>query len=388
MNDAQLHSLLEDLLAREQALRPLSLLKAVHRLGAEDERRFLAGEIPLLEKHLYGSAERMAELLQGAQAWARQRGLQSRADDHVRAGRVFHRGAAEQLARRVWERPPSQPQGDLFLDNGAAQARAGLVRSLLAADRDAAERSLAELARAEPGHPDQGDAEHLVGALDWLGQPPPGLAEQLKAELLPRAERLLGRAQADDFARAFRRALAEQPSARSFDPARPDRHRSAWLFELNDWDATVESCQQALADAPAALDSAPLLARLATARLKAGERETAWLAVCQLCWRHPEAAERWLEGTDDVEIARRIARFWDLDPLLPTELFPAWLALEGHAPAPPPREQRPISAAAQALIHVRALRHDPESLAEREWLQAEQPALFRLWLADYRKGTG
>ncbi|MGY6586746.1 MAG: hypothetical protein ACXIUB_00510 [Wenzhouxiangella sp.] len=387
MNDSQLHALLEDLLAREQALRPLSLLKAVHRLDAEDERRFLAGDIPLLESRLYGAADRMTALLERARNWARQRGLESRSDGHSRAGRVFRKGPAEQLARTTWQRAP-RPQGDLFLDNGAAQARAGLVRSLLAADRDAAERYLAELARAEPGHPDQGDAEHLVGALDWLGSPPAGLAEHLNTELLPRAERLLGRAQADDFARAFRQALARQPAAQNFDPEHPDRHRSAWLFELEDWNASVQACQQALDEEPSNLQSPELLARLATAGLNAGQRETALLAVCQLCWRHPQAAERWLEATDDVEIARRIARFWDLDPLLPTELFPAWLALEGHAPAPPPAEQQPATSAATALLHVRALRHDPESLAEREWLQAEQPLLFQLWLADYRKLNG
>ncbi|MGY6631142.1 MAG: hypothetical protein ACXIUL_09070 [Wenzhouxiangella sp.] len=389
MTDADLHAMLEDLLAREQAYRPLSLLTGLHRLSMEDERRFRAGQIPLLESHLYGSPTRIAAVLGRAAAWARSRGLKAEAEPAPAGGaRVFRNPHQEREARISWTRGPSNPQGDLFLDNGFAQARRSLVEALVRADPEAAEGALGVMARAEPGHADQVDAEHLVGALDWLNDPRPGLAERLRSELLPRAQRLLGREQADAFAKGFRRALAAQPAAQVFDPAQADQHRSAWLFELEDWPATVEACQAAINADPAALDSPELLGRLASAALKDGQRETALLAVCQLCWRHPEAAERWLEATDDVEIARRIARFWDLDPLLPTELFPAWLALEGHAPAPPSTDQQPATSAATALLHVRALRHDPESLAEREWLQAEQPALFRLWLAEYRKRAG
>ena len=383
MNDQDLHQLLDELLAQEQAYRPLSLLRRVHRLAAEDERRFRAGEIGLLEKHLFGAPGRAAALLTQAAAWARHRGL-SAEPERVATGapRVFANPHQEQLARTHWQRPAGNPQGDLFLDTGFAQARSGLIKSLLQADRDAAERYLSDMARAESGHVDQADAEHLVGALDWLDQPTAGLAGYLRAELLPRAQRLMGQTQAAEFVRRFRQVLAQHPFSQAFNPAEPDQHCSAWWFELQEWAQTVTACQRALAEQPAAFDSPPLLSRLATAGFKGGDREQALLAVCQLCWRHPEAAERWLETTEDSEVARRIARFWDMDPLLPIALFPAWLALEGHAPAPPPDDQLPPSPAAAALAQVRALRHDPESLAAREWLQSEQPELFRLWLAQ------
>lgn len=378
MKPARLQSLVDRLLARDERYRPLDLLLLTGRLDPEDLRGWEQGEPALLEDVLAGQIEGSVEQLRQAAEWARRLGLSSEAETSER--RLFRNSQHDRLARTVWRRKTfEQPQGDLFFDNRYAVARASLARSLLEADQAAAETHLAEMARIEPGNEAQADAEHLVGALAWLEGAPSRLEAMVKAleeDLAPRARRFFGHSESERYLARFWAHLAETLDPAEFDPARPDQHPSALAERLADWAGVIAAVEAV----DRYVEQPVLLARLAGAALELGQREQALAALCQLCWRHGPAAERWLDSCDDAELTRRVERYWDLEPALPIERFPAWLVLTGYPMPDCPADQQPAGSTAEALAQLKALRQNPADLQRREWLQVHEPALFALWI--------
>ncbi len=379
MKADKVHDLVDQLLARDHCYRPVELLKLCHRLSSESQRQWERGDLAFLEDSLAGDPGHSVELLRVAAEWTRKLGLDAeveerRADQHP----VFRNANADRLARTIWRRTAT-PQADLFFDNSFAVARTRLSRSLLAGDVDAAEKHLAEMAQAEPGNTIQGDAEQLVGALGWLNQPSPepdALLSVIDNDLAPRAYRFFSRRDGEQFLGQFWRYIVGSMDETRFDPGQPHLHASALYERLGDWQAAASSIMAT----PDWHEHAILAGRLATAGLKHGQRSHGLSALCQLCWLHSEAANTWLDGSDDDELTRRVERFWDLDPELDIALFPAWLAAIGYLMPGDDPLGRPDKLAAEALSRMKALRQDPENLALREWFQRHQPTLFRHWL--------
>lgn len=375
---ARVHSLVDRLLARHERYRPLDLLRLLGRLPEPELKRWEQGELGILQDGLAGNVDVIISLLKQADAWARKLGLAAEIEPAERL--CFRNPQHDRLVRTVWRRRAEQnAQGDLFFDNRFSVARSSLARCLAEGDPAGAEQHLAAMARTLPGNEHQVDAEHLVGSLAWMRAVPsdPGaIMDALASDIGPRARRFLGHAEGERFLARFWRHLQRRLDPASYDPEHPEHHPSAIAEQLEDW-AGVVSSVKAVTAYP---DHAPLLAALARAALRQGQRDHGLLALAQLCWRHPAVAEQWLDASDDEELSRRVAIFWDLDPALPTELFPAWLALAGYSmPDCPPRDQFPDSAA-EALRQVQALRQDGEDIHRREWLQVNQPALFALWI--------
>lgn len=383
MMDAQhIQALVDRLLARDQVYRPLELLRLTLRLGPEDQRRWERGECQVLEEVLAGHPDHIIELLRQAAAWAERLGLRAEVDTSGQR-RWFHNGNADQLARTVWHRPEPTAQGDLFLDNAFASARSRLARALLKADADAAERALAEMVQIQADHEVQADAEHLVGALAWLGRPVADsaeLLELLEEELQTRAARFFGPADGQRFVQPFWRHLLAALEGAEFDPHQPGLHASAVAEKLGDWEAVI----RAIEALETATEHAVLMIRLARAGLAGGRREIGLAALSQLCWRHPEAAADFLERCEDVQISRRLESFWDLEPPLPTALFPAWLlATDLPMPEIAPK-QCPDQPEVRAWAIIRRLGKDSQDISARECLQREQPLLFGHWLKRRR----
>ena len=301
-------------------------------------------------------------------------------EDNGTGPRWFRNPVSDRLARTVWQRPAETPQADLFFDNRFAVARGNLARALVDGRSDAADECLAEMARAGGDPQAQADAEHLVGALAWLDAPVTDAAARratIERELAPRAQRFLGRREAGVFLDRLWRWLVGGQDPANFDPDRPDDHPSHLLARLGDHSAVIAAVR-AVKDY---LDQPELLARLAHAGLSGGQRETGLVALCQLCWRHPERAEAWLDACRDDELVRRVERFWDLEPPLAIGLFPAWLISVAYPLPDIPAEQLPAGSDAEAMVRFRSLRQRPDDREQRAWLQAEQPLLFRHWLA-------
>ncbi len=384
MKPDRIHSAVDRLLARDQCYRPLALLKLIGRIDAVGLARWEGGEVKCLEDSLYGSPSVCLEELRAAAAWAGRLGLQARIEsDSSGNQRLFRSGVDERLARTAWHRAAPAAQGDLFFDTGFAQARSALNQALLAADRERAEQALADLSQADPGNESQADGERLVEALAWLDDTPTDPDARLallEEDIQPRARQLLGPGDGARFLRPFWRQLAAAVNPAEYDPTRPDRHPAALLARINEWPGVIQAVQ-AVKDH---LEQPALLTRLASAALAAGDRELGLATVCQLCWRHGQAAEAWLDACQDDELVRRIEIFWDLDPPLSIHLFPAWLVSVAYALPDIPAQDLPDTPASEAWSRFRALRADPADLALREWLQREQPELFGHWLATGR----
>ncbi|WP_376692994.1 hypothetical protein [Wenzhouxiangella sp. EGI_FJ10409] len=381
MNAQHIQMLVDRLVARDGCYRPVELLKRLRRLEPADERRWLRNEIDVLEDVFYGHPGCCLELLRIAEEWARRLDLEC-SDEAAAGRRVFRVAGADAMFHRSWSRRASDSQQDLFFDGGQTAARKSLERALLEADAAGAERELAEMARAGANEAVQVDAEHLVGAIAWLRQPSPDAEEliaEIRGDLGQRARRFLGRDDGERYLAHFRRSLAENAAAARFEAERPGRHRSAFLEELADWPAVIESVE-AVAEYR---QHAPLLTRLLRAFLATGERQRALAALALLCWRHPDSAEQWLETTADPDMAERVARFWDLEPPLPIGQFPAWLAAIG-APVPPP-EDDDHSDHAELLHRAQRLRANPAERGPREWLQQHYPELMGHWLGRQRR---
>lgn len=382
MDAPHIQALVDRLLARDQAYRPLELLRLTLRLGPEDQRCWERGECKVLEEVLAGDPERIIELLRQAAAWAERVGLRAEVDGSERR-RYFHNGTADRLARTVWQRPEPTGQGDLFLDNAFASARTRLARALLAADAGAAEQALGEMVRAQADHEVQADAEHLVGALGWLGRPvadPAGLLKILEDDLQARAGRFFGPADGQRFVQPFWRHLLAALEGRAFDPHQPGLHASAIAEKLGDWDAVIHAIEAY----EGAAEQPELVARLVRAGLEGGRREIGLAALCQLCWRHPEVAADFLDSCANAQISRRLESFWDLEPPLPTGLFPAWLLAGGYALPEIAPDQCPDQPEVRAWAIMRRLGRDSRDTSARESLQHEQPLLFDHWLKRRR----
>ncbi|MCH8479121.1 MAG: hypothetical protein LAT56_14445 [Wenzhouxiangella sp.] len=383
MTPDRIQSAVDRLLSREQCYRPLALLKLIRRVDSKVLAQWESGELKWLEDGLYGHPQACLDELRVAADWARKLGLEARLEAAEQGRRLFRSGADDRLASTNWHRAAPSAQGDLFFDTGFAQARSALNQSLLAADRERAEQALADLSRADPGNEAQADGERLVEALGWLEEAPddPRLRlAVLDEDIQARARRLLGAAESRRFLAPLWRQLAAAMDPADFDSLEPDRHPSAVLARVEDWAAVVEAVRAV----PDYVKLAQLLGRLASAALAAGDREVGLAAVCQLCWRHPKAAQAWLDACRDDELVRRVEVFWDLDPPLAIDLFPAWLVSVAYALPDIPEQDRPDDEASEAWTRFRALRADPTDLTLREWFQTRQPALFSHWLATGR----
>jgi hypothetical protein len=379
---AQVRALVDRLVARDGGYRPLELLKRVRRLESRDEQRWLRGEIGFLEDRFYGDPSKVVELLRLAADWARQLELAEEDDTAIprEAGRVFRNGVDDRLARMAWQRRQVSQQADLFFDNGQATSRRQLQRALLAGDRVRAEQHLAELARSQPDSEILADAEHLVGALGWLQTEPEDVAALLQVvddNLVPRACRLLGGEEAGRYLSLFWKQLAASLDPTRYDPGNDRLHPSALHERAADWPATVDA---ALA-VPDRCRHADLLKRLARAGIAGQRRDLGWQALALLCWHHPDAAESFLEANRDEEFQRRIEQYWDLEPPLPVELFPAWLATLSFALPELPEDG---TRGSRALAGVLSARTHPDDPSAREWLANHEPELMRRWLATGR----
>jgi len=368
------------LIARDGCYRPEALLRLTLRLVPESREAGSADGSGFLEDALYGDPDRVVDMLRLAAAWAEQLGLRAEVEEPGgKDPRWFRNPVSDRLVRTVWQRAAAQPQADLFFDNRFAVARGNLARALVEARADQAEECLAEMARAGGDPQAQADAEHLVGALAWLDEPVTDAAlsrSTVERELAPRAQRFLGRREAAVFLGRLWRWLVEAQDPSDFDPARPDDHPSYLLARLDDHAGVIDAVH-AVGDH---LDHPTLVERLVDAGLNGERRDTGLAALCQLCWRHPERAEAWLDACRDDELVRRVERFWDLEPPLAIGLFPAWLVSASYPLPDLAAEAIPPGDDGEAMLRFRALRRQPGDRDHRQWLQQHCPDLLRHWL--------
>ncbi len=374
---------------------PVELLLDLGCLHWADYQSWRRGERPDLAGALAGAIPETMQLLRDAAAWAGSLGLAAERQVYFGWGRCADRQlvfcerpcaeADSMLATHYVPRTESTQGGqlDIFLHSATTTALEGLRVALRAADPVAAETCLADLASQAPEHRLLDAARRLTSALSDLAEPLPADAaeaelERLEGILSPAARSLLG-PDARSLLALFWRRLAQALAGTPFDSQRPLLHAShAWL-RCHDW----WSAASAVLETAAYASEPVLLARLAEARRRNGDRNRAIETWCELCWRFPDAADAVLDdaGIPDSRVHQAWLHFRDLDPPAETVLFPARLLLSepGLARALSLTIAAGDSAGEQAFRAVRTLLHE-DGIDARKAVQSAAPWLLEFYL--------
>ncbi|MBL3527174.1 MAG: hypothetical protein JMN27_13045 [gamma proteobacterium endosymbiont of Lamellibrachia anaximandri] len=334
----------DQLLLEQGEYSPLELLLAEGRLDYSDYEAWRTGEIPRLERVLFGDPENLDGLLAEAQEYATALALQpetlryhvwgdtggsplSFSDNNIR----------EQRFHTVFRKAEDQPQFDLFMDATATNLANGIVLALIDRNNSEAHRLLNQLYEVDPGHPRLGALERMVEAGDRLAEPVTDCEWELQYlmnELLPLAERELGRDSRNLLVPYWRR-LTNALQNQVFDPTRPELHASYTASRAFDW----ETVRRATQEDPGWPQQTLLLRRHAHACGRLHNLLESLQSWIRLCWSSPhEAATIATEADTDLQQMWRL--FLTLDPELTVEDFPAWLLLirPGLARQLPPPE--------------------------------------------------
>lgn len=388
-------------LLEQGAYTAVELLINTGRLDYGDYERWRRGEIAILDDMLMGAKDKIQSQLEEAAAYATGIGLIEQTQELHRWGsaqsdagvKPLRSSADASLHRLIAARfAPAQraPQMDLFFDNPVVALTNGIARALVTRNLGEAQRQLDRLYAQAPNHADLAAFDRLTAALARLDQPVADAGGELTSllEITPTAKRLLGSDARDLLAPLWRR-LADTLVGRAYSSIAPSLHRSFALGQAQDWAGVAASI---LAE-PQWQQHAPLCLRFAHAAFNRQQRIEALTAWCHLCWHHPDAATRALEGREqpDPSIAAKWARFQDGDDATdelapPTADFPAWLLLDepGLALQLPfdlplatsPGEERYRQV--HRWIHARRMQRLDEELALRKVLMASSPFLFRV----------
>ena len=167
----------------------------------------------------------------------------------------------------------------------------------------------------------------------------------------------LGAGGARDFLAPFWRGLARRVEGTPFDRTRPDLHASFAVAQCLDWRGVTRSVVATAGYA----DEPVLLARLAEAELRCGERVRAIEHLMRLCWLAADAAAEHLDAGSlgDGVLLAAWQSFQDLDPEIAIDAawFPATLLLDepGLARVCAPVAPEPPAAPVRAYATLAAL---------------------------------
>jgi hypothetical protein len=386
----QIRTLVDRLLFEQGQLDPLELLLAAGLLAYEDYEAWRLGRRPDLETALVSPAAEVAALLAEAADYARRQGLEPRSvslrgwaatDAPLTPGR---NAALADACTTVLAPPPERHQLDLFHDSAALLVEDALRDALAARQVDEARAQSALLLEQAPEHPCLKDYLRLIALLDD-GASQTITADERLADLEtiePLARERLGH-RARDFLAALWAELADRLAGRPFDPTAATLHASRAWARAGRWDAVRRSIEAE----PDWRRHPQLLLDHAEACWRRRDPASARRDWMQLCWEHPEAAERALAASSfpDQQLAGRWNAFGDLDEPLDTEDFPAWLLLHDPAAAAlVPATDAPDDDRGEAFRILCRLVGGDDAIELRRALGELHPRLLRLYLAHPR----
>lgn len=339
----EIQAAVDRMLITHGAYIPVELLLDLGWLRHSNYEAWRRGEQPSLERAFVAAALDVVRLLHEAADWARVLGLEPEPQIYFGwgdcAGRqlAFGDGRLPEMDSRLATHyvPPAATtevgQLDIFVDSGATAALADLRAALRARDSSAAERNLANLKSRAPSHGLLPAAALLTDALANLSDPLSQAAVASELQFLeqvlgPVARNFLG-SDARGLLAPFWRRLANALADVQFDPECPARHASHAFMHCHDWRRAAAAVERT----PGYASEPVLLARLAEAHRREGDRNGAIATWCLLCWRFPAAADTVLDrpALPDTRLRQTWMEFrdLDLDPPAETALFPARLLL-------------------------------------------------------------
>ena len=284
-------------------------------------------------------------------------------------------------------------QLDLFLDTPGTIAFNELRDALTVRDADRAGNSLERLASHDADPRLAADAKTLIAVM--AAPAPEGVGQgfewlhSLEREWLQAADALLGVDGGRDFLVPMWRCAGRALESAPFDPVCPKRHASWAYLQGRDWTNLKRSVL-----AVEGYETAPvLLARLAEAEWRQGNRAQAvehWFA---LCWQAPVAFEELVEAADfpdgEMAAAWRLAQDQDVEPALSPEWFPAFLLLQEPRLAGKFASGDEKDGPRRALDVVRALitthGDHKQSIALRRELKTLHPGLLSHYLQKFAR---
>ena len=397
------HGAVDGIVLDHGAYLPIELLLTQGRLDYQAYEAWRYGTGEWLEDALLGNVDRIRAQLEVAAAWARKLGLQPTSGAYEgwgpKTGKFLVCARNEKLNAllcTVYRRSEQVVQPDLFLDGGEAALLNDLRGALSARNAEKASMCLDEWIRVVPEHRLRASAERLCDALDHLSNPPsdvdPALElERLQGELSADGRELLGPS-ARDFEAPFWRRLANALAHRPFDAGAPELHASYALERCLDWHGVRDSVL-----AVPAFDAEPgLLLRLINACSRLGERTSSIEWLMTLCWRHPETAAEHLENRTVGD--RAVLKTWetfcelDVEPVMDTAWFPAWLliaepglarVLNQSLLAQPSDAFNAFDAVRTLLTTSEGPELGEQTIAQRQCLRDAHPALLAAYLKQH-----
>lgn len=330
----------QKLLESHGACASVELLVAIDGLSREACRAWRTGQLATLDGALALGADETRTLLREIDAWAQKAGLAPEplpllGGDGVSDGPLTASADHEldALLRTVYRAGTRRVQKDLFLDTAEPQAAKRLRTALAGGDAIAARQRLEDLRAMNPRHALLPAAATLVDALD---EAPPATrdaalrqVERLERHWLPAARDCVPGGVMVLVVPIWRRigaALDEENAP--FGAGHPEAHASyAYAMGL-DW----ANARRTVLEEPGYRREPTLLARLAEAECRLGNRREAlgrWFDLCWLAPGHFAAAAR-ASRVPDTALQRSWQRLQDQDwPDPPSAAWlPAWMLLD------------------------------------------------------------
>lgn len=374
---------------------PMELLFAMDRLSYDDYLAWRRGDIGNLDAILVGGLDAARTMLESAGSYSRTVGLTARRVDYEGWGKHagtrlagFSDPALDELLHTHYRREAREGQLDIFLDSAPTVAANALVEALCARNPGKARRQLVRLDTVDPEHGYRVRAAALIEALET---PAPqdhaqGLErfDKLTEEWVPAASTLLAE-RAQDFLRPLWRDAGHALDGLRFDPQRPDHHAS-FAYRLGlDWGSVKRSAHEDQGNARHPV----LLARLAEAEWRLGNRLDAVRCWFEICEAGPQHFKKLIESPDFPDLPLR--RAWDRaaeqddEPEITAEWFPAWMLLREPGLARTLAPSGDLEGPGRAFDLARALMTgNPQDLRLRRELKEIHPALLASFLADAR----
>ncbi len=386
----------DQLLIEQGAYCPVELLLLQGRLQYRDYEAWRSGEEESLEPLLFGNQQRTLQLLEYAEQYAVDLGLESQTaswngwGDHSSTALQIGARKLSHALRANWQRHQPAETGDqfdLFFDNGELIAANRVRQALSQRDSANATRALQQLSTLNPDHPDLGELEQLNQVLDAPPPPAETLLHHLQHSWRAAAERQLG-SYARDWLMLMWKRLAQQLEQAPFNPQQPQLHNSWVYLQREEWRAVRAAIEQE----PGWKTVAILADRYATASWQLGEREMATMLRFQLCWSSPRYAQEMVEADEfnDKLLYQSWRELADLEQDDLEQEYTAGIALlPQYSMIQRPALLEPLGAQMAAFepstipsdweVLIRLL-HAPQEIALRSQLRDHNPLLFELFM--------
>lgn len=278
-------------------------------------------------------------------------------------------------------------QLDIFEHSHNVMLNNTLVEAWLRHDLPGVQQGIAVLREAFPTHVELPSHDHLLQQLHRfvLDLQPEKLVfcqSQLREQILPLAEKLLGQHKIKHWAQPLWQALAEVALPLPYDPKHPECHAAAFLLAANE----IGQARQAVSSIPAWRRIPQPLAWMTRIELLVSTPEIWWPLLAEAAWLAPEAFDKQLRDVSAAVnplITHFSNQFENNGEDHDLNWFPAWLLI--HHPEirellRPAEPNAGIPAQAFSLLldllHLERTGQQAGLMAERAKLRTLAPDIF------------